>query len=160
MLGFTLSEKIQEKKVSKVLVFLTRLIFNFEFQNSCKTARSRCNFKFEFLFEWIAPSYHNAVLWSGHHLVLWVSLQTRQHWRQKIGEQQVVILSISTVGKTERKLAFSVKNNVLQDLPSWHNSELQMIFVYRTIARLKFVHIRRKPNWGRTLLLLLVNTRS
>ena len=55
MLGFTLSEKIQEKKVSKVLVFLTRLIFNFEFQNSCKTARSRCNFKFESLFEWIAP---------------------------------------------------------------------------------------------------------
>lgn len=54
MLGFILSEKIQEKKVSKVLVFLTRLIFNFEFQNYCKTARNRCNFKFEFLFEWIA----------------------------------------------------------------------------------------------------------
>ena len=106
------------------------------------------------------PSYHNAVLRSGHHLVLWVSLQTRQHGRQEIGEQQVVILSISTVGKTERKLAFSVKSNTLQDLASWHNSELQIIFIYRTIAQIELVPIRRNLNWGRTWLLLLVITKS
>lgn len=92
------------------------------------------------------PPYHNAVLRSGHHLVLWVSLQTRQHGRQEIGEQQVVILSISTVGKTERKLAFSVKSNTLQDLASRHNSELQIIFIYRTIAQIELVRIRRNLN--------------
>ena len=115
----TLSEKNPGKKLLKVLVSLTKLFFVFEFRNYCKTARTRCSFKFEFLFEWIAPtSLHTTTQYCDLDTIWFSGSPFRQDNMdgRRLGNNRSSFLAFPLWAKQKESLRSVLKKIALQDL--------------------------------------------